>query len=103
MATGRDVLGVAHDSFALTLYTHWHLEQRRRLTMIAQKAERLDLAGLMAGAYHEPKSLVDRHAAFVDSLRPAYAPSRLAHTTARALAVIRAAHAATDITQVIPS
>lgn len=107
MATGREVLAVAHESFALTLYTHWHLEQRRRLTMIAQKSERLDLAGLMAGAYHEPKSLGDRHADFLDSLRPNAAPSGVsarAAIAARQIAVIRAAHAsAPDITTLIPS
>lgn len=102
MATGRDVLTVARDSYALTLYTHWHLEQRRRLTMITQKSERLDLAGLMAGAFHEPKSLVAQHEAFLNSLR-VQAPTRTATSLARQIAVIRAAHATVQVTTVLPS
>lgn len=105
MATGRDVLAVTHESFALTLYTHWHLEQRRRLTLIAQKAERLDLAGLMAVAHHDPKSLATRHAAFVDSLRPvpSVAASEPVGLNARQLAVVRAAHAMANVVTLIPS
>ncbi len=100
MATGRTVLSVAHDSFALTLYTHWHLEQRRRLDLLARKSERFDLAGLMAAAQHEPSRIADYHATFMASLR---APSAAAGLTAtemsreRQIAVLRAAHAETAV------
>lgn len=107
MATGRDVLAVAHESFALTLYTHWHLEQRRRLTMLTQKSERLDLAGLMAGAYHDPKSLVDRHAEFMESVSLIAPPRRAAQVAAKraqdVAAVVRAMLGAPDVHTVLPS
>lgn len=104
MATGRGVLEIAHESYALTLYTHWHLEQRRRLTMLAQQSERLDLAGLMAGAYHDPKSLVARHAAFIDTLRAPSAHGHSAGARDRQLAVIRAAHMTmVNVVTVLPS
>jgi hypothetical protein len=96
VATGRDVLTVARDSYALTLYTHWHLEQRRRLDLIARKSERFDLAGLMAAAYHEPTKLTESYRTFMDSLRPAGPSTPLVAEVsfARQLAVIRAAHTA---------
>lgn len=91
MATGRDVLAVARESYALTLYTHWHLEQRRRLDQITRKSERFDLAGLMAAAYHEPKAIRERYEDFLASLRDK-AASIDEQALARQIAVIRAAH-----------
>jgi hypothetical protein len=105
MATGRDVLAVARESYALTLYTHWHFEQRRRLDQIARKSERFDMAGLMAAAYHEPSKLQDRYDEFAASLRAptgvAIEPSAVA--LARQIAVVRAAHSPRDVQTLIPS
>ena len=103
VATGRGVLEVARQSYALTLYTHWHIEQRRRLTLILQKSERLDLAGLMARAYHEPKSLLTEHEAFIAGLRAPASVGDVDVSLARRLSVIRAAHAASDVVTLIPS
>ncbi len=108
VATGRDVLAVARDSYALTLYTHWHLEQRRRLDLIARKSERFDLAGLMAAAYHEPKVLGERFEAFLASLRTPTSARASDGTPpdggfARQVAVIRAAHAPHGTQTLIPS
>lgn len=97
-ATGREVLTVARESFALTLYTFWHLEQRRRLNQILQRAERFDLAGLMAYAVNQPKELSTQHAKFLASLRPASSPSSPpSGLTPRQLETIRAAHRAAHI------
>lgn len=98
---------MAHESFALTLYTHWHLEQRRRLTMLTQKSERLDLAGLMAGAYHDPRSLSDRHAEFMDELSVTAPVARPARTMAApkpdVAAVVRAMLGSADTQTILPS
>ena len=95
VATGRGVLEVARESFALTLYTWWHLEQRRHLTAIAGKMERFDAAGLMAQAFHKPSSLPDGYHDFLAKLAPASdrVPESGGTLNARQLAVIRAAHA----------
>ncbi len=104
VASGRDVLTVAGESFALTLYTHWHLEQRRRLDAIRRRYERFDMAGLMASAQHQPKEISAAFASFLESLTPlppTPLPSAAEQTRARQLAVIRAAHAAVDV-QTVP-
>lgn len=105
MATGRDVLSVARESYALTLYTHWHLEQRRRLDQIARHSERFDLAGLMAAAYHEPTKLTERYDEFLASIRvvAVRADARAEDIRARQIAVIRAAHAPENVITLIPS
>lgn len=72
-ATGRSVLEVADDSYALTLYTAWHLDQRQYADSIVRKAERLDLAGLMAAAHHKPKEVFEAHRRFEASLRAKHA------------------------------
>lgn len=68
-ATGRSVLEVADDSYALTLYTAWHLDQRQYAESIVRKSERLDLAGLMASAHHKPQQIHEAHMRFKASLR----------------------------------
>lgn len=104
VATGRQVLDVARDSFALTLYTFWHLEQRRRLDALTRKSERFDLAGLMAQGFHSPKELPDRYSEFLATLKPATAvsPDRVAQSRARQLATIRAAHSAQQQVTALP-
>lgn len=106
MATGRGVLEVAHESFALTLYTFWHLEQRRRLDAVARRLERFDMAGMMADAFHKPSNLGDHYHEFVADLRPARAPDAPSGertpayaaqdpvARARQIETLRAAHAA---------
>ena len=103
MATGRGVLEVAHESFALTLYTFWHLEQRRRLDAVERRLERFDMEGSMAHAFHEPGKLPEQYHEFLAELRePRTSPSgeRLpAYATqdpvarARQIETLRAAHA----------
>lgn len=68
-ATGRTVLEVADDSYALTLYTAWHLDQRQYADAIVRKTERLDLAGLMAKAYHKPTDVFEEHRRFLSRMR----------------------------------
>lgn len=106
MATGRSVLAVAQESFALTLYTWWHLEQRRRLEAVGRKLERFDMAGSMAQAFHEPGNLPDGYHDFMATLR-SIDPQLVGETNPvleRKLAVIRAAHAEpTGVTTVTPS
>jgi hypothetical protein len=95
VATGRGVLEVARESFALTLYTWWHLEQRRRLEAVSRKLERFDMAGSMAQAFHEPGKLPDGYHEFMAALRTVD-PQLVGETDPvleRKLAVVRAAHA----------
>lgn len=56
-ATGRNVLEVAHDSFALTLWTYWHLEERERRDAISQRVDRFDLASLVTIGRVDPPEL----------------------------------------------
>lgn len=70
-ATGRSVLEVAHESFALTLYTLFHLKQLAHVDAIERRLDRFDLAGLMANAYHGPKDLADAYDRYVATFRPA--------------------------------
>ena len=72
IATGRDVLSVAHDSYALTLYTAWHLGQQRRVDALQREEERYDMASLIGMATHQPKQIgesYERFAARVDRFR----------------------------------
>lgn len=48
---------VARQSYALTLWTHWHLLQRERRAWIERRYDRFDLAGMIAAAYHQPGDL----------------------------------------------
>lgn len=64
-ACGRSVVEVAHDSFALTLYTSWHLEQHAQFKRWERQGERYDLGGLMGIAMHEPKELGKLHGRFI--------------------------------------
>lgn len=84
------MLDVAHDSYALTLYTFWHLEERQRIEALARKAERHDLAGLMALAFHKPYLLPGIHQRFKDSLSPRATARAKQEATDRALARIAA-------------
>lgn len=56
---------MALESYAVSLYTFLQNEDARRLERLMDEGARLDLAGLVAIAFHEPKKLSDAH----DSLK----------------------------------
>lgn len=58
-STGRGVLDVAHDSFALTRWMFWHLERADHRARIQERRDRFDLAGLISVARGEPKKFAD--------------------------------------------
>lgn len=69
---GRAVRDVARESYALTLYTYWHLEQQRLVERWERASERFDLSGLVGLAMHKPAELHTQHERFlseVDSYR----------------------------------
>lgn len=51
------MLDVARESYALTVWVHWHLKQQEKLRRIERGYDRIDLAGLMAIGYHNPAKL----------------------------------------------
>jgi hypothetical protein len=55
----RDVVDVAGDPYVRTLWTFFHLEQHERVDDIKLRGRALQLGGLMAIAFHEPKRLND--------------------------------------------
>jgi hypothetical protein len=63
--TGQPVRLVARQSFALTLYTLWHLQQWARVASFEQQALQHHNAGLLAFAMHEPRKLTGLHERFV--------------------------------------
>lgn len=99
-ATGRSVLAVGDESYALSLYTCWHLEQLDWVGSVVRKSERFDLGGLMSHAMHNPKEITEQHRRFRSALlRPATsAPSR---DSAAVLAMVKALHGQTTITQTL--
>lgn len=66
MATGRAVRDVSEDSYALTLWTWWHLEQQEKIRGIRREAERQDAAVLAAFAQHSPERLIELQRGFQD-------------------------------------
>lgn len=56
-ATGRSVAVVAGESLALTLWTWAELQVMADEVRVARLGERVDLAGMVAAAFHEPKQL----------------------------------------------
>jgi hypothetical protein len=68
VATGRPVLAIARESYALTLWTWAHLEQQRDIERALARGDRFDAAGLMAVALHDPKKLDPLRDEFVRSL-----------------------------------
>jgi hypothetical protein len=59
---------VARDSYALTLWTWWHLIQQDRRAWIDAKLDRFDLAGMIAHAQHEPKKLGEQYEQFLSEI-----------------------------------
>lgn len=59
------MLTIARQSFALTLYTLWHLQQWERVRMFEEQAMHHHLASLTAFATHEPKKLGELHERFL--------------------------------------
>ncbi len=62
---GRPMLEVRRQSFALTLYTHWHLQQWEAREAFHRALEQHDLAVLVAHAHHAPKELSNLRASFM--------------------------------------
>lgn len=87
-ATGRGVMEVAHDSFALTRWTHWHLELAVERERIVSRMDRFDLAALLVIGRQEPKKLAQLMNEFQTSTTTA--PTNREERTARALAHIEA-------------
>lgn len=67
-ACGRSVVEVARQSYALTLWTSWHLGQQQRMQWIDDRSNRFDLAGLITAGYHEPSSLGEQFNSFLDDI-----------------------------------
>lgn len=57
------------DSYALTMWTFFHVMQMQHLDALEREAERHDLAGLVAYAYHKPDELRTSHARFQARVR----------------------------------
>ena len=55
--TGQPLRAVAGESFALTLWTWYHLQRLDREASVERLGERTDLAGLVAVAFHDPQQL----------------------------------------------
>lgn len=70
----------AHDSYALTLWTYWHLAERERRDRIVQRSDRFDLASLVQIADRNPKALLTMHETYLrtESETPASRAERLA-------------------------
>lgn len=51
------MLAVARQSYALTLYTLWHLQQWQRYELFERQSLQHNAAALTAHAIHEPKKL----------------------------------------------
>lgn len=69
---GRHVVDVAADPFVLTLWTFWHIQQIQEVEAHEKHADRLDLAGLVAVSYHDPKELTNLRANFLSALKTGY-------------------------------
>lgn len=80
-------MSIARQSYALTLYTLWHIEQRHERAGWVREAERHDMAGLVGIAFHEPKKLDVVHRRFLN--RVLYNPERDARVRAQALEHIK--------------
>lgn len=57
MATGRRVIEVAREPFAITFWIFWHVQQLHELDIVEQKLARIDAASLMTFSFNEPKKL----------------------------------------------
>lgn len=68
--TGQDVLSVSRQSFALTLYTLWHLQQWARVESFEAQARAHHAASLAAFAMHEPGKLKNLHDRFLVESSP---------------------------------
>jgi hypothetical protein len=53
-STGRPMADVANESFALTLWTWGELREIAREREVERLGERVDVAGMVAMAFHEP-------------------------------------------------
>lgn len=62
---------MAHDSFALTLWTHWHLDRRDHRDAVRRRSERFDLAGLVAVGTRDGRKLAQLESDFLASIAPA--------------------------------
>lgn len=54
---GQSVRAQAEESYAITFWTYLQLEDQRRIATILARLERLDLATLVAFAFHSPREL----------------------------------------------
>lgn len=59
------MLVISRQSYALTLWTLWHLQQWGRIDAFERQAMQHRAASLHAFAMHEPKKLGDLHEQFV--------------------------------------
>lgn len=67
--TGRHVLVVAGDAFALTLWTYFHLRQGDHVEALQETDARFDLAALIARAYHRPSEVQELHRQFREKVK----------------------------------
>lgn len=77
---------VARDSYALTLWTYWHLEQREKRDRFLERRDRFDLAGLIAIGRRDGKAFQT----LMDSHELEAFPERAATQRAEALAHVAA-------------
>jgi hypothetical protein len=61
VATSRSVASVARDNYVLTLWTFHHLQQLDYVESLHERGRQLNLGGLVAAAFHDPKRLGDEH------------------------------------------
>ena len=66
VAVGRLPREIMREPYAHTLWMFYQLEEHTRIDQYAERARSLDLAGLVACAFHEPKKLSDANQQLLD-------------------------------------
>lgn len=72
--TGQSVREVLREPFALTLWTWFELLRIRKERTAERLGERVDVAGMMALAFHDPKQLRGEHQRYVAAVQGLEAP-----------------------------
>jgi len=65
---GHDMQRVWRQPYAVTLWTWHQLQSRNRVITLTREHERIDAAGLVAMAFHDPKQLAQAERRLIDKV-----------------------------------
>jgi hypothetical protein len=68
---GRNMLHIWKEPYAVTLWTWCQIQQRNRVHSLTREHERIDVAGLVAMAFHDPKQLATAERRFMNKVASA--------------------------------